>query len=139
MLEIQYRDRAGAYFNPLARRIRVLDPGRLADRLDDAVEAGQLTAGERTTILLADLVLSGRRRDDREEVYLLVEVSARIDTHDVERAAARARLLAQLGQPVIPVVAGEWIAPDAEMQARATGVWQVLDGSTVDPTEPPNA
>ncbi len=134
MLESQYRERAGAYFSPLARRLQVLDPGRLADRLDDAVDAGQLTASERTDVLQADIVLSGLRRDDRAEVYLVVEVSTGIGPHDVERAARRARLLAKLGQPVVPVVAGEWIARETEAQARAAGVWQVLDGHAVPPS-----
>ena len=133
-LELRYARRAGAYFSPLARRLQVLDPARLADRLDDAVDAGQLTAGERTAVLQADVVLSGVRREDRSEIYLIVEVSAGIGRHDVERAAQRAGLLAKLGQPVLPVVAGEWIAPEAEEQARRAGVWQVLDGHAVSPT-----
>jgi hypothetical protein len=139
MLEIRYRDRAGAYFNPLAGRVRVLDPGRLADRLDDAVEAGQLTTGERATVLQTDLVLTGSRRDDRAEVYLVVEVSVGIGSHDVERAVQRAQLLAKLGRPVVPVVAGEWIIAETAAQARAAGVWQVLDGHAVPPTDPPGA
>ena len=134
IVELRYARRAGAYFSPLARRLQVLDPARLADRLDDAVDAGQLTAGERTAVLQADLVLSGVRREDRAEIYLIVEVSAGIGRHDVERAAQRARLLAKLGQPAVPVVAGEWIAPEAEEQARLAGVWQVLDGHAVPPT-----
>ena len=134
VLESRYARRAGAYFSPLARRLQVLDPGRLADRLDDAVDAGQLTAGERSAVLQADIVLSGVRREDRAEIYLVVEVSAGIGRHDVERAAQRARLLAKLGQPVVPVVAGEWIVPEAEEQARLAGVWQVLDGHAVPPT-----
>jgi DNA-binding transcriptional MerR regulator len=133
-LELRYARRAGAYFSPLARRLQVLDHARLADRLDDAVDTGQLTAGERTAVLQADVVLSGVRREDRAEIYLIVEVSAGIGPHDVERAAQRAGLLAKLGQPVLPVVAGEWIAPEAEEQARLAGVWQVLDGHAVPPT-----
>ena len=68
------------------------------------------------------------------EMNVIVEVSAGIGPHDVERAAQRAGLLAKLGQPVLPVVAGEWIAPEAEAQARRAGVWQVLDGHAVPPT-----
>jgi predicted nuclease with TOPRIM domain len=133
-LELRYARRAGAYFSPLARRLQVLDHARLADRLDDAVDTGQLTAGERTAVLQADVVLSGVRREDRAEIYLIVEVSAGIGPHDVERAAQRAGLLAKLGQPVLPVVAGEWIAPEAVVPARLAGVWQVLDGQAVPPT-----
>src|SRR5262249_53375088 len=139
MLESQYRERAGAYFSPLARRLRVLDPARLADQLDDAVDAGQLTPAERTAVLQADLVLAGVRRDDQAAIYIVVKVSAGIGPHDVERAAQRARLLAKLGQPVLPIVAGERISPEVEAQARLAGVWQVLDGHTVPPSSPASA
>jgi hypothetical protein len=136
VLELRYARRAGAYFSPLARRLRVLDPGRLADQLDDAVDAGQLTAQERAAILAADLVLTGVRRDDRAEIYLVAEVSVGIGVSDVARAMERARLLAKLGQPVVPIVAGERIDPESEALARAHDVWQVLDGHSSPPGQP---
>lgn len=136
VLEFRYRERAGAYFSPLARRLHVVDFGRLADRLDDAVEAGQLTAAERTEVLQSDLVLSGVRRADGAQLYLVVEVSKGVGRHDVARAEQRARLLTRLGQPAVPVVAGEWIATEAQTYARTVGVWQVLDGHAVPPDGP---
>ena len=45
----------------------------------------------------ADLVVRGRRREDGAEVYVVVEVSWGVGSHDVERAVHRAALLAQLG------------------------------------------
>jgi len=51
----------------------------------------------------------------------------------VERAEERAALLAKLGRPAVPVMAGNRIDPDAESLARALGVWQVLDGRTAPP------
>jgi hypothetical protein len=139
VFEARYARRAGAYFSPLARRVRVLDFGRLADALDDAVEAGQLTAGERAEILATDLVLTGVHRDDRAEIYLLVEVSAGIGPSDVKRAADRAALLARLGRPVVPVVAGKRSDPEPDAMARAAGVWQVLDGHAIPPDQPDGA
>src|SRR5687767_13521896 len=63
-LEMQYERRAGGYLSPIARRLHVLDSGRLADRLDDGIDAGRLTDEERGIILAADLVVTGVRRDD---------------------------------------------------------------------------
>ena len=133
VLELRYARRAPAYFSRLARRLRVVEPAALADLLDDAVQEGRLTEGEREAVLEADLVLAGRRRVDQAEVYLLVEVSAGIGSRDVQRAADRAGVLARLGRPVVPVVAGRRINPEASAQAQALGVWEVLDGQASPP------
>ena len=132
-LELRYARRAGAYFSPIARRLRVIDPGRLADQLDDAVDAGQLTEQERAAILAADLVLMGVRRADQADTYIVVEVSAGVGVSDVARAMERARLLEKLGQPAVPAVAGERIDAESEALAQARGVWQVLDGHVTPP------
>lgn len=128
VLELRYRARAVAYFSRLARRLRLVNLSDLADRLDDAVEEQRLTDIERNAVLLADLILSGQRRADRAPIYLLVEVSVGIARHDVERAADRAAILARLGQPVVPVVAGNGITQEAAALADFRGVQQVLDG-----------
>jgi hypothetical protein len=132
-LELRYARRAPAYFSRLARRLRVMDTGQLADQLHEAVLAGQLTDEEREAVLDADLVLRGRRHEDQTEIYFLVEVSAGIGQYDVERATQRASMLAKLGSPVIPAVAGRWIDPESAAEARASGVWQVLDGRAIPP------
>lgn len=133
MLEIRYERRTHAYFSGLARRLRVVEPQTLAELLDDALETGLLTEDERKAILLADLVLSGRRREDQADIYLLVEVSVGIGISDVERARDRAGLLARLGRPVLPVVAGHWIRPEALALVRESGLRYVLDGRADDP------
>jgi hypothetical protein len=138
LLELRYAERLPYSFGRIARALHVLDPGPLADHLEDAVAAGQLTDAERDTLLEADLVLSGRRREDQEPIYVLVEVSYGIGRSDVQRASDRARLLEKLGQPVVPAVAGRWIDSDTDRLARAYGVWQVLNGRAVPPAEPPS-
>lgn len=132
--EIRYRSRGGAYFSRIARRVRAMDSGELADQLLDAVEAGTLSEEERQAILLADLVFTARRLDNSEDIYLVVEVSHGAGPEDVTRALHRARLLARLGRPVLPVVAGASITDDAAGAAVAAGVWQVLDGRTIAPS-----
>ena len=66
-LELRYARRAPAYLSRLARRLRVLETGPLAD-----------------------LVLAGRRCQDDAEVYLLADISAGVGPHDVEREAGAA-------------------------------------------------
>jgi hypothetical protein len=134
-LELRYWRRAAAYFSPLARKLRVVDSSDLAEMLDEAVDAGHLTGAERDAILAADLVLSGQRREDRTDAYFVVEISVGIGVADVTRAAERASLLAKLGRPAVPVVAGEWINSEAIDAARSYQVWQVLDGRTSPPAE----
>ena len=135
MLELGYARRAPAYFSRLARRLRVLESGTLADLLDDAVAEGRLTEPERQAVLDADLVLAGRRRDDGAEVYLLAEISAGIGPHDVERAAERAATLEKLGRPVVSLVAGRQINAEAAALAGERGVVHVLDGQFARPPE----
>ncbi len=131
-LERRYRERAAGLFQQIVTRIRVLDHQELALLLDDAVDAGTLTPEEKAEVLRADVVLRGRR--DRRETYVLAEVSAVIDAADVQRAAARARLLQRaVGAPVLPVVAGQRLADDAAHSARALDVWRLLDGRTEGP------
>jgi uncharacterized coiled-coil protein SlyX len=134
-LELRYWRRAAAYFSRLARKLRVVDSSDLAEMLDEAVDAGHLTGAERDAILAADLVLSGQRREDRADAYFVVEISVGIGVADVTRAAERASLLAKLGRPAVPVVAGEWINSEAIAAARSYQVWQVLDGRTSPPGE----
>ncbi|MCC7367418.1 MAG: hypothetical protein IT306_03285 [Chloroflexi bacterium] len=70
VLELRYARRGPASFGPIARRLRVMETGPFADMLDDAVEAGRLTSQERDAVLLADIVLTGRRRDNEQAVEM---------------------------------------------------------------------
>ena len=101
--------------------------------LDDAVDEGRLIESEREAIMLADSVLTGRRRSDGQDIYLLVEVSAGVGPYDVERAVERAMLLEKLGRPVVPVVAGSGITDEAEALAQERGVWYAEGGRVVSP------
>jgi hypothetical protein len=131
-LERHYREHAGAYFRQVVRRPRLLSRQHVVDLLDMAEDAGQLTPAQCYDILLADVVVRGRRAEDSAEVYLVVEVSVGIGLDDVERAARRADLLGRLA-PTTAAVAGEWITPEAEALADARGVWRVLDGRSLAP------
>ena len=132
-LERRYRERAHAYFSRLIRRTHVLSGDELGTLLEDAVAQQQLSEDEADDILLADVVVRGRRREDGADVHLVVEVSWGIGLSDVQRASTRATLLAKLGTPTIPVVAGFWMTPEAQEPARALKVWQVTNGHVTSP------
>ena len=137
-LEQRYRERAPAYFSRLLRRVHALSNDELVALLDAAVTQGQLSEDEADEILQADIVVRGRHRDDGTEVYLVVEASWGVGLHDVQRAVERAALLARLGTPSFPVVAGFWVTPEAQEPARALRVWQVTDGRVTPPEVAPH-
>jgi hypothetical protein len=96
--------------------------------LDRAVTAGQLTEEDLDEIVWADAIVRGRRREDDQEVFLVVEASWGVGPYDVQRADRRAKLLAKAGVTTLPVVAGVWMTPDGEVAARALRVWRITNG-----------
>ena len=142
-LEHHFEHLASLYFGRLVRQLRVLEPTALLDMIEDAFDEGRLTWDERVSVLLADLVMSGRHRDTGQDVYLLVEVAGRIETHDVNQAVERAALLEKLGQPVLPAVAGTSIDDRAAALADEKGVSyalggpQLRDATDLSPAQPP--
>jgi len=132
-LERRYRERAPAYFGRLLRRVHALSNDELLTLLDTAVGQGQLSEDEADEILQADVVVRGRHREDGTAIYLVVEVSWGVGLSDVQRAAERATLLARLGTPTLPVVAGFWVIPEAQESAQSFQVWQVTDGRVTPP------
>jgi hypothetical protein len=126
VLEWNYRNKAGAYFGAILRRVRVVE----LHSLEDTLEA-RLTTDQVKDVLRLDLLVRGRPRPQPEapEVYLAVEVSAVIDRRDVERARRRADLLRKAGYRTIPAVAGKELTQGAEDQAKEHRVPVVQDGS----------
>lgn len=133
-LEHEYRTKVFAYFARVVNRPHVLDPDELTTLLLDAVDTGVLSDTEAHEISLADIVVRGKHGKGGPEIYLVVEVSWGVGVRDVERAVQRAALLARLGTPVLPVVAGRWVSPDAEQLAHLSHVWQLRNGSALPPT-----
>jgi chromosome segregation ATPase len=135
-LERRYRERPFAYFSRLIRQAHALTGDEINAMLDKAMAEGQLSEEEAEEISWADAIVRGRRRENGDEVYLVVEVSWGVGPGDVERAASRAAVLAKAGVTTVPVVAGRRITSDGELAARAMKVWQVTDGRVVAPEEP---
>ncbi len=138
VLELRYQHRAHAYFAPLIRRTRVLSPEEIDTLLEAAVTQGLLSEAEADEIVLADLLLRGWRREDNTEVYVVVEISWKIDPYDVERSVRRATLLSRLGTPAIPVVAGNEVIEEAANLASMLHVWRLTNGRTIPPQQREN-
>lgn len=128
ILKRRYYERAYAYFGPLLRKARALTHEETAHLLEDAEEHGVLSADERYEAAWADVIMRGAWIPDGRQVMVLAEVWSVIDRCDVVRALDRAALLAKLGTPVVPVVAGDSITERAARMARSRNVLQVLDG-----------
>ena len=132
-LERRYRERAHAYFGRLLRKGRVLGSQELSDLLEEAADRGVLSESDRDDVSWADVIVRGQWRADGRQVMVLAEVSWVVDRNDVRRAVDRAALLARLGTPVVPVVAGDSVTERAADMARGRNVWQMLDGRLVEP------
>jgi hypothetical protein len=132
-LEARYRTRPYAYFSRLIRRAHVLSAEELSVMLEEAIDQGVLSEAQAQEIALADVVVRGRRREDGREIYLVAEVSWGVGPYDVERAVQRAALLAKVGLPALPVVAGRSVTAEAVELARTKEVWQLTDGQALPP------
>jgi hypothetical protein len=133
LLELNYVRKAPGCFSSIARGLRVIEPASLMDLLDDALDEHRLTWDELGEVRLADIVLAGQLRTDGRDIYLLVEVSEKIERTDVARAAERSAFLEKLGRPVVPIVAGTHISEEAADLAARQGVWYAIGGRVVPP------
>ena len=125
LLELTYQQKAGSYFGHLLRRPRAFLPAEIEDQLE-----GRITQEEFRELLAVDLLVSGRPRHLAEapQVWLVVEISATVDRHDVERARQRADLLRRAGLRAIPTVAGEDATMGALEEAKTHKVLMLQDG-----------
>ena len=128
-----YPSRGHAYLSRVIRRPHVLTSDELMTIIEDARDRGVMSDTEAQELYEIDLVVRGRRSEDRIEVYVIVEVSWSAGPRDVERAVQRAHILAHIGLVTIPIVAGEHILPEAADLARQSQVWQVTDGRALPP------
>lgn len=121
-LERTVRERAPAYFGKLIRRCRLISFEDLADRLEDALDARLITEEEKNDAILIDVVVKGRLRTDKE-VLLSAEVSVKIDSMDVERAARRAEIIARaFNMETIPAAFGKEKTEGARSKAEELNV-----------------
>lgn len=130
-LEMSFREKAPAYLGRYLRKVRVWPSFRVAELLDEAVDAGRVNSEEREAVLLADAVVEGVSFEG-EALSVVVEVSSVVDERDVARAVERAEVLAKaLGRRVQAAVAGHEIPGPVRRLAERLGVWGLEDGRRV--------
>ena len=75
----------------------------------------------------ADVILSARRRDDRQAVHAVAEVSINIADYDITRARERADTLsAIMGTPALALTVGGNIEPAQQELADSLGVATII-------------
>jgi len=96
------------------------------DAIATAVSGGLLTPDERREIAMLDSMVRGLDTGDGEETVLAVELSATINSEDVERADSRRTLLKTAGVRARALVCGYGITQAAESMADDRGVLVTL-------------
>ena len=92
-----------------------------ADRVEEALDGGRITADQEARIEATDFIMHARRRTDQAPVWVAVEASNRVHASDIQRARATADALgAAFAAAAEAVVAGYAIdPPDADRAAAA--------------------
>ena len=126
LLELDYRDKAFAYFGTILRKVKVISLQELEPNLES-----QLSESEFDALLPLDLLVYGqvRHAEKPTDVYLAVEVSSVVDGNDVARALQRTALLRKAGYRTVATVAGEEATDSAVAAAEAGGVLVVQNGT----------
>ena len=132
----------------LSRGSILLARGRdTAPQFLDSIEAAEardlITEDQADHVLLADIIIRGRRADDRRYVHGVFEVSSTIGRNDIRRARGRAdTVAAATGEEVIAAVIGGTIQPPQRAQAEEINVQVLIPAmfsspeAGEDPTEP---
>jgi DNA repair ATPase RecN len=124
-LEQDYARKAYGYFGRVLRRIRVVSWQEIEENL-----VRSLSADELADLLLLDLLIRGQpyQQPNAPEVWLAIEVSAKLDKQDAERAQRRAALLQKAGYCAIPTLAGEKITQGALALAAEQQLFVLQNG-----------
>lgn len=125
-LEVKFDKKAPAYLGRKMRGLRVLSLSDLGDQLDPV-----LTELEWDDLSLADSILRGQAliAGQRQEVYVVAEVSVTLSSDDLARAVRRAALLRKKGWKVVALVAGVEVSDDFVKRAAQQGVGVLRDGA----------
>jgi len=130
--EAQYRDRPYAYFGSVMYKARTVSLDDLPG-LADAYDAGRITAEQWKTLSRMDALITGAPRKERtRQVVVALEASITVDEHDVQRAAAGAKILRDAGLDAIGAVAGESIREALRVVAEQAGVAVLIGGDVAD-------
>ena len=93
------------------------------ETIHTAEDRGLITEQQADNILVADIIIRGRRQHDRQYVHAVFEVSRTVRNHDIQRAHDRAAAVAAAtGEETIAAVIGQVIQPPQRAQADALDV-----------------
>ena len=103
---------------------QLLEPlPELAGAVNDALDTGVISPDQDRRITETDLILRAQRSYDRSPVWVSVEISNKVDAHDIQRSRDTAdALTAIFGVETIATVAGYQIDPPDEERAKNLGV-----------------
>jgi hypothetical protein len=124
-----YRENAAAIFGRYLQKVRVMNKGKLLERMN---AAKALTDDEWHEIVDLDLAVEAVTRKTSRQLILAMEVSWVINGGDIKRAVRRAALMCECGLLAIPVVAGNGLLPGAKDDAKDHQALVVLDGRIFD-------
>lgn len=125
-LQSRYAETPYAYFGRCMKRIRRVDLSEIEDDVRRLLDVREVN-----DFFRVDVVLKGKPlAKPEQEVYVVLEVSAEIDSDDVVRASRRAALLRRVGYPAVAAVGGQNIDDIVRDKARNLRVVVALDGST---------
>lgn len=123
-MELQVRDRVGAFFGKILKRARLIDSSDLADAIYEAQDRGEITEAEADDALRIDAVVRGlMRKNGFEEIMIAAEISFVVDREDVERALKRAEIISKVfNKRTIPAVIGKEFTEGAIETAKKYNV-----------------
>ncbi|GBC93670.1 hypothetical protein HRbin15_02172 [bacterium HR15] len=125
-LEEFYYRRAPAIFGRYFKGVKVLTADAIEQMLEQHVP---LVPEEADALYDTDLFVYGVRKSDQQTIIAVMEISWVADRSDVERASARAQIIARRGLQAVPVVAGQTFTMTVIELAEAGEVALLTDGS----------
>lgn len=95
--------------------------------INDAEDQSIITEEQGDHLERADVILSARRRDDRQAVHAVAEVSINVADYDITRARERADTLSTImGTPALALTVGGNIEPAQQELADSLGVTTII-------------
>ncbi|MCZ7578613.1 MAG: hypothetical protein M5U18_16795 [Dehalococcoidia bacterium] len=123
LYEVRFERKAPSLFGQWLRKPRVVSLNDL-ERVDEAEMTGALSPFDASQLRALDIIIQGldKRESGYPETLLAVEVSRTLNDTDLDRAEARAKLLAGLGYRALPAVGGKFATERLMNEAERRGI-----------------
>lgn len=123
LYEVRFERKAPSLFGQWLRKPRVVSLNDL-ERVDEAEMTGALSPFDASQLRALDIIIQGldKRESGYPETLLAVEVSRTLNDTDLDRAEARAKLLAGLGYRALPAVGGKFATERLMIEAERRGI-----------------